>query len=559
MLTYTPPKNPELPRPTEKPWLLLLLTFLWLWPGIFGHDPWKPDEPQVTAVVQHMLGGGDWILPLAAGVPYLESSPLYYWVAAGFAKLFSPWLLSFHDAARLATPFFMAIALTCAGVTGRLLIGRRHGRSVVLILIGCIGLIVLGHQMNPAVAGFTGFSMAMLALTLSPQKPGLAGALLGAALAVVFLSTSLLEVSLITLAAMLLPAFSHWRHRNHLIALILALAIAIPLMMIWPQAFARKYPAEFNYWWTTFALGPLNGVGHVNLLHDLGYYPLLVLWFCWPAWPLAAWTLYRRRHDFDQPMLQLPATMFGILIIILTVSSRQSAEYALPLLLPMALLAATELDTLRRGVASLLNWFGLMTFGFFGVFIWLGWIAMNFGWPAKMAERSAYFSPYYQPQVSIAAAVCALLGCLVWGWAVTRRHLRGRQAVTNWAAGITLFCGLTMTLWLPWLDAGKSFRPVVDRMQQHMPAELRAGLKNGNACIATETGNTTARISWRYYSDIRLKTFNRGENPPCDWRLTARRKDDQWSDPAWQLIWEGHRPRDESDIFALYQRAKRVD
>ncbi|MFD2449670.1 ArnT family glycosyltransferase [Vogesella fluminis] len=123
MLTYSDSSPSRLPAATEKPWLLLLLTFAWLWPGILGHTPWKPDEPYVTAVVQHMLAGGPWWLPAIDGQAYLDSAPLYYWVATLFARLLSPWLLSLHDAARLATPLFMAIGLAFAGGVGRELIG----------------------------------------------------------------------------------------------------------------------------------------------------------------------------------------------------------------------------------------------------------------------------------------------------------------------------------------------------------------------------------------------------------------------------------------------------
>ncbi|MCZ4263293.1 hypothetical protein O4G76_20955, partial [Limimaricola sp. G21655-S1] len=86
--------------------------------------------------VQGFVAGGHWLLPAIDGQPYLENSPLYYWAAAGLARLLSPWLLPLHDAARLATPLFMAVALAFAGGIGRELIGRRHGRSVVMILIG---------------------------------------------------------------------------------------------------------------------------------------------------------------------------------------------------------------------------------------------------------------------------------------------------------------------------------------------------------------------------------------------------------------------------------------
>ncbi|MGL6046548.1 MAG: hypothetical protein ACRC02_08805, partial [Vogesella sp.] len=74
MLTYSA-QSQGAARPTEKPWVLLLLCFVWLWPGILGHTPWKPDEPYVTAVVQSFVAGGHWLLPAIDGQPYLENSP----------------------------------------------------------------------------------------------------------------------------------------------------------------------------------------------------------------------------------------------------------------------------------------------------------------------------------------------------------------------------------------------------------------------------------------------------------------------------------------------------
>jgi 4-amino-4-deoxy-L-arabinose transferase-like glycosyltransferase len=545
MLTYSPQQD-ALARPTEKPWLLLLLTFVWLWPGILGHDPWRPVEPYVNAVVTDMLSGGSWLIPSIHGEPYLESPPLYYWVAALFARLFSPWLLPEHDAARLATPFFMAIALTFAGGAGRELIGRRHGRSVVLALIGCIGLIVTGHQMTPAVAGFAGFAAAFYALAVALSAPGLAGALLALGLVVSFLSSSLLEVALIVLVALMLPAFSAWRNKQYAITLTLALLLALPACALWPWLFAKAAPLAFQAWWRDSALAPLSTLGHIALFHEIGYYPGVVFWYAWPAWPLAGWTLYRYRN-LDQPMLQLPLMFFGVILILLTLSSRQNPEYALPLLLPMAVLAAVELDTLRRGAAAFFNWFGLMTFGFFGLLVWAGWAAMNFGWPPKLAERATYFSPFYHPQVSVAATLAALIATAVWLWAVTRRHLRGRQALTNWAAGVTLFWGLAMTLWLPWLDATRSYRPVVESMLQVMP-------KQAASCLAVRRDDWLGRISWEYFGGLKLKPFDRAEPAHCNYWLELRHSDQAFAIPGWHVLWRGKRPRDTGELYVLLQR-----
>lgn len=544
MLTYSAQAS-TLAKPTEKPWVLLLLCFIWLWPGILGHDPWKPDEPFVLAIAQGMLDSGNWLLPMLNGAPYLDNPPLYYWLVAGCIKLFSSWLLPAHDAARLATPLLMSLSLLLAGMAGRDLIGRRHGRSVVMILIGCIGLVESGHQLTPIVASFAGLTAAFYALSLTLRSPGLAGALLGAASVMTFLGGSLADLLLIWLVAVMLPAFSGWRRKNYAITLLLGLLLALPAILVWPMLLQRLYPAVYAEWWGNYALGGSSGFRHVRLFHDFGYYSLNVLWFAFPAWPLAMWTLYRNRQ-LQSPKLQLPLLFTLMIAVLLTLSDRASITDAMPLLLPLAVLAAVELDNLRRGAAAFLNWFALMTFGLFGLLVWLGWAAMNYGWPEGLAGRAQYFSPFYHPHVSWLQAAGGLIATLVWLWALTRPHLRGRQAITNWAAGLTLLWGLGMTLWLPWFDAAKSYRPVVDSMLRKLPATA--------TCIATENRNSLAMISWRYYAGIDLLSFPAGETPPCDYWLVVRSSEEGVAEPGWQVLWTGNRPREQNMTFALLQR-----
>lgn len=545
MLTYSDSRLQRLPEAREKPWLLLLLTFVWLWPGILGHTPWKPDEPYVTAVVQQMLHGGHWWLPQIEEQVYLDNGPLYYWVSMLFVQLLSPWLLPVHDAARLATPLFMALGLAFAGGVGRELLGRRHGRSVVLILIGCFGLIVTGHEMNPIVAAFAGYAGVFYALVLSLRSPALAGALLGGSTVVLFLASSLLPVMLVWSVALFLPAFAAWRNKGYAITLIMALLVAIPLAGVWPLALSRGAPHVFELWWQGYALGPLNGFGRIGLFHEFGYYPKLMLWYAMPAWPLAAWALWKNRR-YDTPQLQLPLLFFTVILLLLTFSDRSSGEDAMPLLLPLAVLAALELDSLKRTAAAFLNWFGLMTFGLFSLLVWLGWVALNFGWPAGLAARRDYFTPFYEPQVSLPAVVLAVLACAFWLWAVTRRNLRGRQAVTNWAAGLTLLWGLLLTLWLPALDAAKSYQPVVARMVASMPQR--------DVCVAVDRNLMLTRISWLYYADMRLQPYAPGQPVPCDWVLVVRSRDEAMAHEGWILHWQGGRPRDKHEIYGLFRR-----
>ena len=545
MLTYTPPKHPELPKPTEKPWLLLLLCFVWLWPGILGHEPWKPDEPYALGVVQWMLHSGDWQVPRIVGEAYLDTPPLYYWVAAVFARLLSPWL-SLPDAARMATPLFMALTLLFTGMSARELIGRRHGRSAVLILIGCLGLIESGHQLSPDVATICAESACLLGLALA-QRRGFLGALaLALGSTALLLSASLLEVAVVWLVALLLPLLPGWRSRQYIKTMTIALALGMPLALLWPLSMLKHEPVLFTQWWHSLALGPFYGFGRLALLHEFGYYLRLLPWFTWPAWPLAAWAVWRGRQRLNAARYQLPLLLIAVNLLVLLLSPRQNALYALPLLLPMAVLAAVELDTLKRGAAAFFNWFGVLTLGLAGGLIWLGWGAMNFGWPAQLLALAVKYSPTYQAQIHVLPLMLALGITLAWGWAVSRSRLMGRQAVTNWALGMTLLWSLAGTLWLPWLDAQKSYQPVM--------ASLRHALPDSDECVSTARGNQLPRAMAYYYIGLPLPDSDSAAGQTCRYRLITTPDPHYQPQGPWQVQWRGARPAEKREFYVLLAR-----
>ena len=188
-----------------------------------------------------------------------------------------------------------------------------------------------------------------------------------------------------------------------------------------------------------------------------------------------------------------------------------------------------------------------MTFGLAAAFLWLGFFAMNFGWPAKLAERAAYFSPYYVSDIDPIPMAVALLFTPVWLFAITRKRIRGRQAVTNWAAGATLVWALMMTLFLPWLDAAKSYKPVVEQMLAAAPAEVT----HGSACIAVADQERDARLAWAQYSDVRLLADSQSSS--CRYRL-VKIHDKDAPTAGWQTLWQGNRPRSKGVVFALQRR-----
>src|SRR5690349_3470993 len=141
--------------PTKK-WLIALVA-AWALFGLLGHDPWKPDEAHYFGVVLDFLRSGDWVVPTLAGEPFVEKPPLFYIVAGAFATL-GGHAIPLHDAARLATGFFVGIALLFLALTSREIYGRGFDTAAVLVMIGCLGTIARLHQLITDVALFAGIS-----------------------------------------------------------------------------------------------------------------------------------------------------------------------------------------------------------------------------------------------------------------------------------------------------------------------------------------------------------------------------------------------------------------
>ena len=316
-------------------------------------------------------------------------------------------------------------------------------------------------------------------------------------------------------------------------------------MTVYPLLLAKTQPALFVQWSDYHMFGTFGGLRHVQTAFNLFYYLKNLLWFALPALPLAVWTVCRTR---------LFATDWGILgvvwmvavMVLLAVNPQRFQDNLVWLLPPLALFGAAQLDSLRRSAAAFVNWFGVMTFGLFAVFLWIGFFAINYGWPA---ERAAYFSPYYVPDIDPIPMTVAILFTPLWLWAITRRHIRGRQAVTNWAAGVTLTWALLMTLFLPWLDAAKSHAPVVRGMEASLSSELKQKLADGIECISIDSGDLHTRTVWTQYGTL---PHHIGDTR-CRYRITRLPKNADIPQ-GWQTVWQGSRPRDKGSRFALIQK-----
>ncbi|MDD2721258.1 MAG: glycosyltransferase family 39 protein [Gallionella sp.] len=542
---FLKPTDPHPITPTKAA-MLALLCLIWLGTGLVGHDPWKPDEAYSFGVIYSMLQSGDWLVPTLAGEPYMANPPLFYWTAAGMASLFSP-LLSLHDGARLASGLYSALTLLFLGLTSRKLYGENRGWAAAVILIGCLGLLVRAHQLITDLALLTSCAMMLYGFTYSQERPLRAAFWLGTGTGIGFMAKGFIAPLWLLLIGLLLPAlFASWRRRAHAYSLLLALLVALPWLTIWPLLLYQRSPELFASWAWSHNIGNWLAYIRKGPQDDLLYYLKNLTWLAWPALPLATWAVWRERRRITQrDDLQLPLLTFVVMFVTLSLTPNIREVFALPMLLPLALLAAASLSMLKRGAANALDWFGLMTFALLAILMWWGWAGLLLDNHAKITIWLKEMQPGFEPELQRFRFGVALAATVLWLLLVWRVGRSMRRAVVNWAAGTTLIWILAMTLWLPWLDSGKSYRSMALSLKTAMPAEYN--------CVARNIGLGDAqRAMLHYFANVITK---RDPDRVCTLRLI---QGDKLSRPLmdplrYELIWEGSRKGDMNEHYRLYR------
>ena len=538
---------------------LLLLCLAYVVPGFVGREPWKNAD---IAGFGHMFelarGNASWLAPTLLGQPPEFDALLPYWMGAWAMKLAPAWVEP-DFAARI--PFALLLALTLAATWYAVYSLARSPRAQpvsfafggeanptdyaramadggLLALVACLGLAQLSHETTPALAqvGFTALSfygMAAVASRPAVAGPsllaGLAGlALSGAPAMAVLFAVGGLVISILDRDARADSSPTHpWTERATLAA-----ALLLALVLSW-------------------RLGLWHWRVDTGLIRNWRSLTRLMLWFTWPAWPLGLWTLWRWRRQLASRHVALP--LWFTLVAVTTTWLTPSADRSLLLALPaLAALAAFALPTLSRTVAALIDWFTLLFFSGCAVVIWVIWISLQTGIPAKPASNVARLAPGFEPSFSMVAFITALAATIAWGWLV--RWRTGRHRLVIWkslvlpASGAALCWLLLMTLWLPVLDYARGYSPVVSRVVRHIDAP---------GCVEGFGLTRAQGAAFRYHGALDLRPAS--GKPTCPWLLVAAPLQPVMPLALdirnWQLVASIRRPADVNENVLLYRKA----
>lgn len=520
---------------------LVALCLAWLLPGLVGHAPWKGPDAETFANLLAAHQQGNWLFPDNAGAP-----PLYLWLAQGFGALFSP-LMPLHDGARLASGALIGVSFWLVALTARRLYGEHAVWPTVLALMGCMGLLVPAHEINPYTAQMAAMSLFAYGLARMLTQPLTGGGLAGLGLAGLFLSGAWLAALVLAIALLMLPAmFPSWRTSARVGGSWFALIGALAMCGVWLMSVQTRQPEQLADWWQQAALGHLVFTAGEKTKYNPLYFINALSWFAWPAWPLAGWAVFRlKRGGWDSVKLWMPLGVFAVALIALSLHTSPEQLQSIILLPVLALLAGAGLGELKRGAANALLWFALMVFSFFALVFWIYWAAFDLGWPTQMARRLTKLGMESQGLRPL-AMMLGLLVTLAWvGWLLWLKHQPRStlRPILVWNTGVAFVWCLMLALFMQPLNARLSYAQVGE--------EIKVKAAGAN-CVATQNLGTTYRQLLAYHSGLVLKNGIPGE---CDWLLVLGKARGLES-PAgvWTKRWEGGRPKERNERFSLYQR-----
>ena len=198
----------------------------------------------------------------------------------------------------------------------------------------------------------------------------------------------------------------------------------------------------------------------------------LLGWFCWPAWPLAMWTLWRWRAHWKRRHILLP--LIAAAVPLATSLLMDGSDRALLLGLPaLAVLASFALPTLKRGFSAAMDWFSVFFFSACALFFWVYYVSMHLGWPAQPLANLRRLAEGFTPQFNGLALALALSATLAWlglvRWRTSRHQHALWKSLVLPAGGVALCWLLTMTLLLPPLDYARSNKALIERLRAQLP------------------------------------------------------------------------------------------
>ncbi len=532
--------------------LLVLLAVMWVVPGLFGHEPWKPDEGYTIGLVANMVNTGNWVVPTLADIPFVEKPPIFFITAALFNSALPADWLPLHQVAALTAAFYVLMTLLFSYLAAREAGGSGAGIGAALGLMGCVGFLVRAHSAITDTALWCGFAVAVYGMLLASRRHWAGAFWFGTGTGLTFLAKGFLGPGFIGLAAAVLPLFcAEKRNFAYCKFLVVAVLFSLPWLVVWPWRLYQESPELFSKWLMENNLGrflgPEFGFARKATQGKPWKYLAMFPWFTLPLWPPALIAWWRKgRAGFREPGMIYPTLVLVVGMIALSLADTRRELYFIPLLAPLAILACQMRGELPGWVDALLRGLPRLLFPLGGVAVWLVYIGWRLGFPDALMRLLDSRAPGAPAPAGVVVPLVALSYTVICLWVLCKSSLRFRWDWV-WAAGFTLVWGVAMLLFLPILDHVKGYYPTFDNMLEHIPNPQVVRIDDYRL-------GESQRAVLDYYFSVRPRPVDRGGESAEYFLVQNYKKQTYFPDEAaWALIWEGTRPGDKDEVYRLYR------
>ncbi len=528
---------------------LFALIAIWMLSGIFGRDPWKPDEPIFVGILHSMLtvGGDAWWSPEIGGLTIGGETPFIHWLNAAIAWLPNQiWPL--HEAARIASVAWIAIATLCLALTARRWSAGHISYLAAIIFLGCLGLYDRAHSYLPENTLVATIAIALYGISELADRHNRATLLIALAGVLAFMSHGVFGLLIATAPGLCLafaPVLS-----MHRVALARAFFFTCLLCAALSAAFAARAPAVFSSWVESGA-----GLVLFDREHFAPFsYLTSLLWFAWPAWPIAVWTLVLRARGFaggwQRAEIIAPSVFFIAALVVTNAFAEPRTIHALFFLPPLVLLAAFGVDTIRRTWYAMIDWFGILVLGIAGVLIFVLSLALFLKWPPNVATWADKFVPNFVGHLPWFGYVIALIAFLIWIALVQPAHQHSRRALINWAGCVTFIWVVAQALLIEPANYRSSHRSVLEALNKQWPA---------SGCVSGFDLPPSHIAMLDYTVGRRIEPVDDIGDVACEHLLIVRTRGEPLIETNnFTLIFSGNRPGDRSEKIELLRRANPV-
>lgn len=564
---------------------------LWVFSGLVGHAPWKPDEAYSFGMILHYIEGGNWIIPKIADIPFMEKPPFFYILASYFAQIFHPWL-EYHDGARLTNGFFLILTLWLLGLTYKEFHLKKWSDSyipyiTILLFISSLGLVYRVHLIITDVALLTGFSLSLYALSLFRKKIVFASFILGTGVGLGFMSKGILAPGIIGSICLSLLIHQSFRDKRYIKFLFLALFCSSPWLLIWPVELYNQSQKLFWLWFWDNNFARFLGATDLGPQADKAFYYKILLWYAFPILPLTLIYLWKSAGNlncrnlcfvltflfsiltiisdyykfYSLPFVFLllimtyllqdkgdrfiiPIHFFAITLLILSLSSTARELYALPMLLPLSLMAGEYFLNNWRLFDQFINNVGLLFFSVLILFLWLIWLALI--WPdfPYLGVYLQHKQPGFIYEFSYFSIGIAFFSSLLWLFVIRLNYFTLKPVIV-FSYGITAIWCLLSSVLLPYLDFGMSYKGMLQSMNQKIPTHYN--------CISSYRLVEAYPSLVHYYIGEKMHELT-GPTSKKNCNLLLIDDDDSiLLSPGWEKLWSGSRSGD-TRLFSLYQK-----